>query len=153
MVRAAKDWPWSSYRVTAGQVDPPIWLDCHWIIAHFSKQKTTAIDRYKQFVVEGKNQPSIWERLRNQIFIGNEDYIERMQRKIEKGIDVSEMPSSQRRPIPKSIEYYVKKYIDRDNAIIAAYKSGGYSMKEIALYFELHYSSVSRIISGRQYAQ
>jgi len=153
MVRTAIDWPWSSYRATAGQVDPPIWLDCQWIIAHFSKRKTTAIDRYRQFVIEGKNQPSIWERLRNQIFIGNEDYIEKIQRKIEKDIDISEIPSSQRRPIPKSIEHYAKKYKDRDQAIVAVYKSGGYSMKEIAIYFELHYSSVSRIISGRYYAQ
>jgi len=153
MVRAAKDWNWSSYRATAGQTDSPSWLDSQWIIAHFAKRRATAIDRYKQFIAEGKNQPSIWERLRNQIFIGNEDYIEKIQRKIDKDVDISEVPSSQRRPIPKSIEYYAKKYNDRDQAIVAVYNSGGYSMKEIAMYFELHYSSVSRIISGRYYAQ
>ena len=68
-------------------------------------------------------------------------------------LDISEVPSSQRRSIPKPIEYYAKKYKDRDQAIVAVYKSGGYSMKEIAMYFELHYSSVSRIISGRYYAR
>jgi len=153
MVRAAKDWPWSSYRATAGQVDSPRWLDSQWIIAHFAKRRAIAIDRYKQFVAEGKNQPSIWEQLRHQIFIGNEDYIEKIQRKIDKNADISEIPSSQRRPIPKSIKHYAKKYKHRDQAIVAAYKSGGYSMKEIARYFDLHYSSISRIISGRYYAQ
>lgn len=153
MIRSARDWPWSSYRATAGQVDSPSWLDSQWIIAHFAKRRATAIERYKQFVSEGKNQPSIWEQLRNQIFIANEDYIEEIQRKIDKDADISEIPTSQRRAMPKPIEHYAKKYKHRDQAIIAAYKSGGYSMKEIAEYFDLHYSSVSRIINGRYYSQ
>lgn len=153
MVRAAKDWAWSSYRATAGQVDAPDWLNTQWIIAYFSQRKINAIERYKQFVAEGKKQPSIWGQLRNQIYIGNDDYIEKIQKKIAKDSDISEVPMSQRRPIPKSIEQIAKKHKDRDQAIIAAYQSGGYSMKEIAIYFGLHYTSVSRIISGRYYAQ
>lgn len=153
MVRAAKDWVWSSYRATAGQVDAPEWLNTDWIIAHFSSRKVTALDRYRQFVTEGKNQPSIWEQLRNQIYIGNEDYVEKIQKKIAKDSDISEIPSSQRRPIAKSLEYYEQKYRERDQAMAAAYRSGGYSMKEIALHFGVHYSSVSRIINGRYHAQ
>lgn len=153
MVRSAKDWTWSSYRATAGQVEPPAWLNTDWIIAHFSRRKATAINRYRQFVVEGKNQPSIWEQLRNQIYIGNEDYVEKIQRKIVKDADISEIPASQRRLIPKSIEYYDQKHKERDQAMIATYQSGGYSMKDIADYFGLHYTSVSRIINGRYYAQ
>ena len=84
MVRAAKDWAWSSYRATAGLVEPPDWLNTQWIITHFSRRKTTAIDRYRAFVGEGKNRPSIWEQLRNQIYIGNEDYIKKIQRKMAK---------------------------------------------------------------------
>jgi len=153
MVRAAKDWAWSSYRATAGLVEPHGWLNTQWIIAHFSRRKTTAIDRYRQFVSEGKKQPSIWEQLRNQIYMGNEDYIEKIQRKLGKEADLSEIPLSQRRSIPKSIEHYAQKYKERDQAIVATYQSGGYSMKEIAIYFGLHYTSVSRIINGRYYAQ
>ncbi len=153
MVRAAKDWAWSSYRATAGQTDAPNWLDTEWIIDHFSNRRMTAIDRYRQFVAAGKNQPSIWEQLRNQIYISNEDYIEKVQKKITKEADISEIPSNQRRPIPKSLKHYEQKHKERDRAIMAAYHSGGYSMKEIAIYFELHYTSISRIINGRQYAQ
>jgi hypothetical protein len=153
MVRAAKDWVWSSYRATSGLVDAPDWLDTEWIIAHFSNRKVTAIDRYRQFVAEGKNQPSIWEQLRNQIYLGSETYVETIQKKISKKADISEIPSSQRRPIPKTIAYYERKFRMRDQAIVAAYESGCYSMKEIAIYFRLHYTSVSRIINGKQYAQ
>lgn len=153
MVRAAKDWPWSSYRATAGQVSSPDWLNTEWIIAHFSRRKAEAIDRYRQFIAEGKNQPSIWEQLKNQIYIGSEDYIEQIQKNMVKDTDISEIPSSQRRSIPKSLDYYAEKYKDRDRAMQAAYKSGGYSMKTLATYFGLHYSSISRIINGRYYAQ
>lgn len=153
MVLAAKDWSWSSYRATAGQIKPAIWLNTDWILAHFSQRKLTAIDHYRYFVAEGKNQPSIWEQLRNQIYLGSEDYVEKVQRNITEGINISEIPTSQRRAIPKSLDYYEKKYKDRDKAIIAAYQSGGYSMKSLAVHFRLHYTSVSRIINGRYYAQ
>lgn len=153
MVRTAKDWPWSSYRATSGHICPPVWLYTNWIIAHFSRRKSTAVDRYRKFVAEGKNQPSIWEQLRNQVYIGNEDYIKQIQTKITKETDLSEIPASQRRPMPKSLDFYAQKYNDRDQAMLAAYQSGGYSMKDLAKYFDLHYTSVSRIINGKYYAQ
>lgn len=153
MVRTAKDWPWSSYRATSGYICPPVWLNTNWIIAHFSRSKSTAMDRYRKFVAEGKNQPSIWEQLRNQVYIGNEDYIKQIQTMITKKADLSEIPASQRRPMPKSLDFYAQKYNDRDQAMLAAYQSGGYSMKDLAKYFDLHYTSVSRIINGKYYAQ
>jgi len=67
--------------------------------------------------------------------------------------DLSEIPARQRRAMPKSIEYYARKYKDRDDAIRAAYQTGGYSLKELGIYFDLHYSSVSRIINGKYYAK
>jgi len=153
MVRAAKDWAWSSYRATAGQATPPVWLNDEWIIAHFARRKSIAIERYRQFVSEGKNQPSIWEQLKNQIYIAEDDYIEKIQRRIEDNMDISEIPSSQRRPMPKTLDYYSERFRDRDLAIKAAYKSGGYTMKMLATYFDLHYTSISRILNGRYYAQ
>lgn len=153
MVRTANDWYWSSYRATSGHCRPHAWLNTNWIIAHFSKNLSTARERYRRFVSEGNNQPSIWEQVRNQVYIGDADYIEQIQAKITRGSDLSEIPARQRRPVPKSIEYYARKYKDRDKAMRAAYQSGGYSMKDLGRYFDLHYSSVSRIINGRNDAQ
>lgn len=153
MEHTAKDWPWSSYRATSGYICPPVWLNTNWIIAHFSSSKSTAMDLYRKFVAEGKNQTSIWEQLRNQVYLGNEDYIKQIQTKITKEVDLSEIPASQRRPMPKSLDFYAQKYNDRDQAMLAAYQSGGYSMKDLAKYFDLHYTSVSRIINGKYYAQ
>ena len=87
------------------------------------------------------------------MYIGNEDYIKQIQAMITKEADLSEIPVSQRRPMPKSLDFYAQKYNDRDEAMLAAYQSGGYSMKDLAKYFDLHYTSVSRIINGKYYAQ
>ncbi len=152
MVRSAKDWPWSSYRATAGQASPPEWLNTLTIIAHFSRRKAAAIYRYRRFISEGKNLPPIWEKLKNQIYIADEEYIENIQRKIDKDIDISEIPVSQRRSIPKSLDYYSGEFTEKDRAIRAAYESGGYTMKALATYFGLHYTSISRIINGQYYS-
>ena len=43
---------------------------------------------------------------------------------------------------------YARRYPDRNEAITAAYASGGYTLKEIGQYFGLHYAHVRRVISG-----
>jgi len=146
MVRAAKDWPWSSYRATAGLVVAPSWLHTNWLLSGFAKNKRRAIERYREFVSEGKRQPSPWQYLKNQIYLGSDEFVDEMQCKISSGVDVSEAPAAQRRQVPKSLGYYHQHYPDRDVAIAMAYRSGGYSMKKIGDYFGLHYSRVSRII-------
>ena len=35
-----------------------------------------------------------------------------------------------------------------NDAIIKAYQSGGYTIKEIGGYFKIHYSSVSRVVAA-----
>lgn len=46
-----------------------------------------------------------------------------------------------------------KKSKGRNAGIIAAYQSGGYSMKEVGDHFGVHYSSVSKIIKHAEYSQ
>jgi len=148
MVRMARDWPWSSYRDTAGYRESAEWLTTEWILAAFGKRRSTALEKYRRFVSEGKNQPSPWEQLRNQVFLGSEQYVEDIKNKIDRGMDLSEIPKSQQRSIPKTLSYYEKHGSTRNDAIIKSYASGGYSMKEIADYYGLHYSWISRIVSN-----
>lgn len=60
MVKRVPDWPWSSYRATAGLALAPNWLDTDWILSAFGQRKSHARARYRAFVAEGKNQPSPW---------------------------------------------------------------------------------------------
>ena len=50
----------------------------------------------------------------------------------------------------KPLAHYAARSDNRDDAITLACSSGGYGMKEIGEHFGLHYSRVSRIISGQR---
>ena len=151
MVHSAIEWPWSSYRETVGQKIKPNWLNRDWLLARFGLRKSKAIDAYKQFVREGKGQPSPWEQLKKQIFLGDDKFVETMLSLIESEKELSEIPASQRRAVPKELSYYAKKYKGRNEAIISAYESGGYSLKEVGDYFKLHYSTVSGIVKSHKF--
>jgi len=148
MVRSAKDWPWSSYRATAGQGKRFPWLQTEFILSVFSSRIGQAIEAYRAFVAEGKNQPEPWAHLRNQVYLGSDAFVEQMQmHQIDRGKDYREIPRKQRRAPPKPLIDFSVGERNRDEAIVAAYASGGFSMKEIGDHFGLHYSYISRIIS------
>lgn len=52
----------------------------------------------------------------------------------------------QRRPMAKPLAWYEQKYKGRDEAIAHAYFSADYTMKEISVWFKIHYSTVSRAV-------
>ncbi len=67
---------------------------------------------------------------------------------IEKDVDLSEVPSAQKRKPAKPIEEYIDTTGSRDEGIYLAYRSGAYTMKAISDDLGLHYSTVSKIIAA-----
>ena len=88
--------------------------------------------------------------LRNQVYLGGEQFVEKMHALIDGDKELSEVPASQRRPMPKGLDYYEATNQDRNSGIATAYQSGGYTLKEIGEHFGLHYSSVSGIIKNHK---
>ncbi len=150
MVRAAKDWPWSSYRATAGLSSAIDWINSEWVLGQFSKNYKKAISAYRCFVSEGRNQPKPWEQLRNQVLLGSDEFVEKSCEQISEKLKDAEIPKAhyKRRGRSKTIRYYEREAGNRNEAIATAYASGGYTMKEIADYFEIHYSTVSRAVNA-----
>lgn len=146
MVYSAHEWPWSSYRATVSLVKKPSWLETDWLLATFGVTKKAAIDRYKQFVSEGRGQPSPLKELRNQVYLGDADFVSHLQGLIEGDKELSEVPVSQRRSKPLPLDDYAQQASCRDGAINLAYLSGGYTLKDIGDYYGLHYSRISRIV-------
>ena len=64
------------------------------------------MEAYRAFLAAGKNQASPWKKLRNQIYLGTEAFVEKMQRKLDAAQDLSEVPSAQRRQMPKALTHY-----------------------------------------------
>lgn len=146
MVRCARDWPWSSYRETSGQRSAPKWLKTDWILLAFGQKISLATRAYRLFVSQGKNSSSPWHELKNQIYLGDESFVERLHNQLEADRDLSELPKVQRRSVPKALRDYERSASARNEAIRMAYASGGYTMKEIGDYFGLHYSRISRLL-------
>jgi hypothetical protein len=82
-------------------------------------------------VAEGKGQPSPWEQLKHQVYLGTDAFVESMRRKVPEGLDLREIPQSKARAIAKPLSYYARQSDNRNRAIAAAYASGGYTMRNI----------------------
>jgi len=148
MVRTPAEWPWSSYRAMCGEVQVPQWLETSVILSAFSDIEATAVDSYVDFVAQGARQPSPWEHLRNQVFLGSEAFVESMQRKVPRNRNLSEVPQARQRPVAQPLAVYARENPTRDEAILAAYQSGGYTLRDIGDYFDIHYSRVSKILQS-----
>ena len=144
MVHSAEEWPWSSYRATVGLEPPPDYLTTDWILSAFGRKRGVAFQGYKKFVCAGKNQPSPWEKLKNQIYLGSDEFIENMQSKIDPEQKLDDIPKHQKQSPPKPLNFYKLKYQNRNQAMAEAYKSGHYTLKAIGDYFSVGKSTVSR---------
>ena len=150
MVKKVNDWPWSSYRATAGQSAAPSCLTTDWLLAAFGARTGEAVRSSRRFVQEGNRQSSPWLLLRNQVYLGSETFVENVQTHIDCEKELNEIPASQTRPVARPLEYYEKCNPTRNHAIIEAYRSGGYTLKQIGDYFGLHYSTVSGIVRNHK---
>lgn len=149
MVKHPRQYPWSSYRAMVGQAPAPRWLATDGLLAQFGKRRAEARRRYAQFVLEGMDRGSIWTGLRQQIYLGDERFVARMQRRVELQGDELSIPRAQRRAPAPSLGAIAAEHRDRNEAIVAAHATGAYSYREIAEHFGLHLATVGRIIRAR----
>ncbi len=145
MVRAPGDWPWSSYRAMTAAVGAPEWLATDGLLAAFAKRRSTAVQRYMRFVADGIGADSIWNDLNGQAFLGDDAFVARSLRHAKHQDDVN-IPKAQRRPPAPSLDTVARNHRNRDEAIVAAHASGGYSYQQIAEYFGVHFTTVGRIV-------
>ena len=149
MVDSPQEWPWSSWGYTVGVQISPTWLATDALLKLFGNQRQQAVASYMKFVIDGIGK-TIWGELRHQVYLGDDAFVERhLKLAPNLASDLSEVPLKQRRSSPLALKEYVEKASSSDEAIIKAYSSGGYTLKQIGDYFALHYSRVSRIVKGK----
>jgi len=146
MVRSAAQWEWSSYRATAGLTDSESLLTTDWILSCFADKKIPAQKRYRRFVQSGRNQPSPWDELKNQIYLGDDDFVEEAQCKLDPGQSLRDIPRKQKLSPPKPVEYFARKFTDRSEAMARAYLSQHYTLEEVGKAFGVSYATVSRAL-------
>lgn len=139
-------WRWSSHRAMIGEAVAPAWLSTNRVLAQFSTDRVEAMRRYTQFIMEGIGRESLWNDLNRQVFLGDDGFVSRMQDKITGPAQDVNIPKAQRRPPAPSLQAISKAHERRDHAIVAAYGTGEYSYQQIADFFNLHFTTVGRIV-------
>ena len=122
-------------------------LTTDWILSCFSEKKTQAQDQYRYFVQAGGNQPSPGESLINQIYPGEDEFVEAMQWKLDPEQSLDDIPRKQKLALPKPIEYFKQKYPDPRQAKAMAYLSNHYTLEAVGKAFGVSYATVSRAVT------
>jgi len=151
LVEKPEGWGWSSYRGTAGLVKPHPSLSIDWILGQMGKRKREAVRRYRIFVRDGMGEGTIWEKVKGQSILGEEDFLEQFIGHVRGYEEIKEIPRGQRylgRPGLKDLflEDMVRSRDMRDEGIAKAVGEWGYSQREVADYLGLHYSTLSRLM-------
>lgn len=146
MVAQVSDWAWSNYRAMVGLTPAPDWLATDWVLGQFGSRRPQARAGFAAFVAEGIGQPSVWEELSHQVFLGSEAFVTRHCGASQPLERLREVPRAQRRPLAKPLASFARQYPDRCDAMAHAFLTGVYTMQEIADYFGVHYSTVSRAV-------
>ena len=144
MVHTPHEWPWSSYRGTAGLSKPRNFLTPEWILRHFSKYQLEACLQYRKFVLEGRGMPAPWEHLKQQIYLGSDQFVEDALSNISDDQQLGEIPRVQRTVSAQPLSYYLDNCSDENEAIVMAYASGDYTLEEVGAFFGKGRSTVSR---------
>jgi REP element-mobilizing transposase RayT len=136
-----QEYPWSSYRATAGFEKAPTFLATEELLSNFASTRRQARLRYRSFCLEPVV-TSPWPNLRAQIYLGSESFAERS---AARGLLVEgeqEIPHAHKEPVPPSLPDLFRGH--GEAAILLAYREHGYRLRELAAHLDCHYATVSR---------
>ncbi len=85
IVKDPIEYPWSSYKYFASSDKPPHWLNISFILSMFDKNSAKAKTLYKKFVMDGigKEKAIIEENMISNMVLGNNDFLESIEKLIE----------------------------------------------------------------------
>src|SRR5882672_4165563 len=148
IVAHARDWRWSSFLSTVGEVTAPRWLAVPDVLACFAPDVARAARAFHGFVDAGISARSPWTALSQDIYLGDEAFIERTQAlMLDARRRDSEIPRPQRTKKPASLADIFVDTSEVASGILTAYRSGRFTMRQIADHLGVHYSTVSRLLA------
>ena len=148
-----EQWKWSSYLGTAEKKKAHPCLVPDWILYQFGKMRMRAQRNYREFVYEGIGGKKLWNEVRGQSLLGEDDFIESLIGYIKGYEEIEEIPREQRflsRPHLREV-FNVKVLSDkkkRSCVMHLAHVEYGYTLKEIAVHLGVHYTTVSKYVKG-----
>jgi putative transposase len=159
LLRAASDWPWSSYRAHVGDATTPPWLDSDGLHAYLldrpvgtARDRRLAVQRYAALVADAQpNEAPLWDGLRGQVFLGDEAFVARMPALAPPARRAAvDVPKAQRKS-PLTLRDCLQQLPGKPaQALCRAYREGGITMTAIAKELKLSVSRVSRMIAAAE---
>jgi putative transposase len=141
MVRRPGDWSWSSYQAHTGQQPAPVWLDTpglHRFLlgreASTARGHAAAASRYADWVAAAPD-TRLWdEGLRQQIYLGDEAFVQRMQALASPAqAGDRNIPKAQRRAaVLLTLADWIKACASVDEAIYRGHREGGLTLTHMA---------------------
>lgn len=149
IVRYPWQWKWSSCLATAGVVKVPKFLTLDWLLSQFDKDRKTAQESYKKFVMLGIEKEAPWRDLRGRMILGREGFVEKIKGLLKEKEEIKEIPIIERFAARPTLTCVFGKTVDRserDSNIYVAHIKYGYSLKAIGDFLGIHYSTVSKVL-------
>ncbi len=142
-VKHPSQFKWSSCRYIYGKDDPPRHIDLEW----FSRDFSADSEKFDEFLEQNRLQDVISE-TRKQIYLGDDEFIENVQKKSVKNSQTKEIPKRQiTKPVSSVLNGFIEDGCERTEAIAKTYLTGDYTLREVAESVSTHYSVVSKIVS------
>jgi putative transposase len=147
-----REWPWSSYRATAGHAPALPFLTMDWVLSlDGASVRAEAQRRYREFVGAGLGDPApSVEAVPAGLIVGKAEALAPVREQIGGATNLLEIPRIQRfalRPALAALFASVKSRDDRDARCLLAVREHGYTMRAVAQHLEVHYSTVSRALA------
>lgn len=148
MVKHPRQWKWSSYRATAGEISAPTFLSTAWLLEQLHSLPDHAHRAYRRFVGDGID-ARVWDQLIGGAALGSEGFCERMKPLLVDAVRSKEIPRVERmlaRPsLQELFEGIGSNKSLRNERIHAAIRRHEYTLKQVGDHLGLHYASISRI--------
>jgi len=149
VTRSARDWPWSSYRATAGQCTTPPFLTTDWILSQLGADAGRSTAAYRKFVSKGR-EIDAWHCLQVGILLGSDSFVEQIKPLLHDASQAPGISSSYATVARPSLRDLVTEAADknrRNRQVYRAVRTHRYTLQEVADHLGLHYSTISVICS------
>ena len=149
LMRLPEQWRWSSYLSTAGEQPVPPGLTVEWVLNQFGTIKRDAEKAYRRFVRDGIGDWEMWEKLKGELVLGDESFVEKQKGHLTDYRELVDLPKSQRYLARPDLGTLLGKEAIwdlsiRKQRIREAVEQHGYKQREIADHLGVHFSTVSR---------
>ena len=169
MVAAAGDWNWSSYAAHVGKVNAPTWLDVArlhaFVLGHeirldsdasaeareaHAQAHTQAALAYAELVASAPD-VNLWADLQQQMFLGDADFIARMQaladpQLVQSNASRAATVAKPNRNSPLKWADWLERCGNRNEALLMAHRESGISMTALAAEIGVTVARVSQLI-------